>query len=153
MVEAVAAGGRETSSMSDRVFLDTNIFVYLYDSDQPDKQARARALVERFGLSGDIVISTQVLQEFYASVTRKFVRQLSEEQILLATRNLGSLPVVQVSVGMIFEAISLGRRFRLSFWDSLILQAALDSECSLLVTEDLQHGQRIGGLRVENPFL
>ncbi|HSK80977.1 MAG TPA: PIN domain-containing protein [Thermoanaerobaculia bacterium] len=66
--------------MNDRVFLDTNIFVYLYDSDQPDKQARARALVERFGLSGEIVISTQVLQEFYACcVTRKFARQLSEE--------------------------------------------------------------------------
>lgn len=149
----MAAGGRETSSMSGRVFLDTNIFVYLYDSDQPDKQARARTLVERFGLAGEIVISTQVIQEFYASVTRKFARQLSEEQILLATRNLGRLPVVQVNVGMIFEAIDLRRRFQLSFWDSLILQAALDSECSLLVTEDLQHGQRIGGLTVENPFL
>jgi predicted nucleic acid-binding protein len=152
-VEAVAAGGRETSSMNDRVFLDTNIFVYLYDSDQPAKQARARALVERFGLSGEIVISTQVLQEFYVSVTRKFARQLSEEQILFATQNLGQLPVIQVSVGMIFQAISLGRRFQLSFWDSLILQAALDSECNLLVTEDLQHGQRIGGLTVENPVL
>lgn len=105
----MAAGGRETSSMNGRVFLDTNVLVYLYDSDQPDKQARARALVERFGLSGD--------------------------------------------VGMIFEAISLGRRFQLSFWDSLILQAALDSECRLLLTEDLQHGQQIGGLMVENPFL
>jgi predicted nucleic acid-binding protein len=139
--------------MSDKVFLDTNIFVYLYDSDQPDKQARARALVERFGLSGEIVISTQVLQEFHVSVTRKFARRLSEEQILLATRSLGRLPVVQVNVGMIFEAISLGRRFQLSFWDSLILQAALDSECRLLLSEDLQHGQRIGGLTVENPFL
>lgn len=94
--------------MNGRVFLDTNIFVYLYDSDHPGKQARARALVERFGLSGEIVISTQVLQEFYASVTRKFSRQLSEEQILLATRSLGRLPLVQVNVGMIFEAISLG---------------------------------------------
>ena len=148
----MAAGGRETSSMNGRVFLDTNIFVYLYDSDQPDKQARARTLVERFGLSGEIVISTQVLQEFYAAVTRKFTRQLSEEQILLATRNLGRLPIVQVNVGMIFEAIDLRRRFQLSFWDSLILQAALDSECSLLLTEDLQHGQRIGGLTVEHPF-
>jgi len=149
----VAAGGRETSSMNGRAFLDTNIFVYLYDSDQPDKQARARTLVERFGLSGEIVISTQVLQEFFATVTRKFARQLSEEQILLATRNLGRLPVVQVNVEMIFEAIELRRRIQLSFWDSLILQAALDSECSLLVTEDLQHGQRIGSLTVENPFL
>lgn len=128
--------------MSGRVFLDTNIFVYLYDSDQPVKQARARDLVERFGNSDEIIISTQVLQEFYASVTRKFAKQLSEEETLLATRNLGSLPIVQVSVGMIFEAINLSRRFQLSFWDSLILQAALDSECRLLVSEDLQHGHR-----------
>lgn len=86
--------------MSDRVFLDTNVFVYLYDSDQPDKQARARALVERLGLSDAIVISTQVLQEFYVNVTRKFAKQLSDEQILLATRTLGRLRVVEVSVEM-----------------------------------------------------
>ena len=139
--------------MSDRVFLDTNVFVYLYDSDQPDKQARARALVERLGFADAIVISTQVLQEFYVNVTRKFARQLSDEQILLATRNLGRLPVVEVSVGMIFSAIGLARQFRLSFWDSLILEAALESQCRLLLTEDLQHGQRIGSLTVENPFL
>ena len=139
--------------MSDRVFLDTNILVYLYDSDQPDKQARARALVERFGLSDAIVISTQVLQEFYVNVTRKFAKQLSDEQILLATRNLGKLRVVEVSVEMIFSAIDLARQLRLSFWDSLILVAALESQCGLLLTEDLQHGQRIGSLTVQNPFL
>lgn len=139
--------------MSDRVFLDTNVFVYLYDSDQPDKQAQARALVERYGLSDAIVISTQVLQEFYVNVTRKFARQLSDEQVLLATRTLARLRVVKVSVEMIFSAIHLARQFRLSFWDSLILEAALESQCSLLLTEDLQHGQRIGSLTVENPFL
>jgi predicted nucleic acid-binding protein len=139
--------------MSDRVFLDTNVFVYLYDSDQPDKQARARALVERFGLSDTIVISTQVLQEFYVNVTRKFAKQLSDEQILLATRTLGRLRVVEVSVEMIFSAIDLARQFRFSFWDSLILQTALESQCKLLLTEDLQHGQRIGSLTIENPFL
>lgn len=139
--------------MSDRIFLDTNVFVYLYDSDQPEKQARARTLVERLGLSDSIVISTQVLQEFYVNVTRKFARQLSDEQILLATRTLGSLRVVEVSVEMIFSAIGLARQFRLSFWDSLILEAALVSQCCLLFTEDLQHGQRIGSLKIENPFL
>lgn len=105
------------------------------------------------GFADAIVISTQVLQEFYVNVTRKFARQLSDEQILLATRNLGRLPVVEVSVGMIFSAIGLAWQFRLSFWDSLILEAALESQCRLLLTEDLQHGQRIGSLTVENPFL
>jgi predicted nucleic acid-binding protein len=139
--------------MNDRVFLDTNVFVYLYDSDQPEKQARARALVERLGLSDAIVISTQVLQEFYVNVTRKFARQLSADQILLATRSLASLRVVEVNVEMVFSAIGLARQFQLSFWDSLILEAALESQCELLLTEDLQHGQRIGSLTIENPFL
>lgn len=141
------------SSMTDRVFVDTNVFVYLYDSDNPDKQATARALLERYGLSGAVFISTQVLQEFYVTVTRKFSKQLSHEQILVAMSQLGQLPIVEVSVGMIFEAVDLGRRLRLSFWDSLILRAALESDCGLLVSEDLQHGQRIGSLRIENPFL
>jgi predicted nucleic acid-binding protein len=139
--------------MPDRVFLDTNVFVYLYDSDNPDKQARARALLERLSLSDTLFVSTQVLQEFYVTVSRKFSKQLTQEEIFLATRTLSALPVVRVSVEMIFSAIELVRRLQLSFWDGLILQAALKSGCSLLFSEDLQHGQRIGSLRIVNPFL
>jgi predicted nucleic acid-binding protein len=94
-----------------------------------------------------------VLQEFYVTVTRKFAKQLTQDEILLATRTLSALPVVRVSVEMIFSAIDLVRRLQLSFWDGLILQAALKSGCTLLFSEDLQHGQRIGNLRIENPFL
>jgi predicted nucleic acid-binding protein len=139
--------------MPDRVFLDTNVFVYLYDSDEPAKQARARALIERLSLSNNVFVSTQVLQEFYVTVTRKFAKQLTHEEIVLATRSLGDLPVVRVSVEMIFSAIELVRQLQLSFWDTLILQAALKAGCTLLFSEDMQHGQRIGSLRIENPFL
>ena len=139
--------------MPDRVFLDTNVFVYLYDSDSPDKQARARALLERLSLSDTLFVSTQVLQEFYVTVTRKFATRLTEDEILLATQTLSTLPVVRVSVEMIFSAIDLVRRLQFSFWDGLILQAALKAGCTLLISEDLQHGQRIGNLRIENPFL
>jgi predicted nucleic acid-binding protein len=139
--------------MTDKVFLDTNVFVYLYDTDNPEKQAKAKTLLEQIGRSSILSISTQVLQEFYVTVTRKFSKQLSGEEILLAMESLRSLAIVQVDVDMIFSAMNLVRQLRLSFWDTLILQAAIKSGCKLLYTEDLQHGQRIGSLTIENPFL
>lgn len=141
--------------MSDRVFLDTNVFVYLYDADAPQKQAAARSLLERAAERSDLdlVISTQVLQEFYVTVTRKFAKTMSDRDVLLAMQSLRALPTVQVEVTMIFEAIGLGRRFQLSFWDALIVRAALTAGCSRVLTEDLQHKLRIGDLVIENPFL
>jgi predicted nucleic acid-binding protein len=137
--------------MIDRVFLDTNVLVYLYDADAPEKQQRARSVLEG-GLPA-FVISTQVLQEFYVSVTRKFAKSMAEEDISRAMRRLRELPTVQVDVPMIFEAVELGRRFQIAFWDALIARAALSADCSRLLTEDLQHQMRIGNLTVENPFL
>jgi predicted nucleic acid-binding protein len=139
--------------MSDRIFLDTNVLVYLYDRDSPQKQAKSRFLLERGSITADLVISTQVLQEFYVTVTRKFTRYISEEEIVLAMRGLGDLLTVPVNVPLIFDAIQLGRRYQISFWDALIIQAALFAGCNRLLTEDLQHGLSIGGLMVENPFL
>jgi len=137
--------------MTDRVFLDTNVLVYLYDADTPERQRKARGVLERDSVS--FVISTQVLQEFYVTVTRKFAKSMAEEDVLIAMRRLRELPTVKVDVPMIFEAIELGRRFQLSFWDALIARAALAAGCSRLLTEDLQHQMRIGDLTVENPFL
>jgi predicted nucleic acid-binding protein len=139
--------------MSGRVFLDTNVLVYLYDSDAPEKQHRARLVLERHGLPGAAIISTQVLQEFYVTVTRKLAKKLSEEETLLATRSLSRLPLVQVDAAIIFDAIDLAREIKVSFWDALIIQSALRADCETLFTEDLQHGRRIAGLRIENPFL
>jgi predicted nucleic acid-binding protein len=139
--------------MSGKVFLDTNILVYLYDSDAPEKQKRARALLERYGIPSEIIISTQVIQEFYVSVTRKFAKRLSDEETLVATKSLSRFPLVQVDAAMIFDAIGLARQRKISFWDALIIQAALRAGCETLFTEDLQDGQRMGRLRIENPFL
>jgi predicted nucleic acid-binding protein len=139
--------------MSDRTFLDTNVLVYLYDTDAPEKQRMARDVLERSPAQADLVISTQVLQEFYVTVTRKFSRRLPEREVLLAMRGLRELATVQVDVEMIFEAIELGRRHQLSFWDALIVRAALTAGCSRLLTEDLQHQMRIGELTIENPFV
>jgi predicted nucleic acid-binding protein len=137
--------------MIDRVFLDTNVLVYLYDADTPERQRKARGVLERDSVY--FAISTQVLQEFYVTVTRKFAKSMAEEDVLIAMRRLRELPTVKVDVPMIFEAIDLGRRFQLSFWDALIARAALAAGCTRLLTEDLQHQMRIGDLTVENPFL
>ena len=139
--------------MNGSVFFDTNVLVYLYDTDSPQKQDKAKALLEEHGVSGNAFLSTQVLQEFYVNVSRKFARRLSHEDTLEATTSLSRLPLVQVDVPLILAAVSLGKQVQVHFWDALIIQAALRAGCQRLLTEDLQHGRVIGDLRIENPFL
>jgi predicted nucleic acid-binding protein len=136
--------------MSDRAFVDTNVLVYLFDRDAPDKRARARRLLAELG--GRAVVSTQVLQEFFVSVTRKLARPLPEDEAEAAVRDLAGLDVVELDVALVLQAITLARRQRLSLWDSLIVGAALARGCEVLFSEDLQHGRRLGALRIENPF-
>ncbi len=139
--------------MRDKVFLDTNVLVYLYDRDSPEKRARSISILEQGRESFRLVISTQVLQEFYVTVARKLSKHVSEAEILLAMHKLQEFATIQIDVPLIFDAIDLGKRVQLSFWDALITQAALVAGCTRLLTEDLQHGLRIGNLTIENPFL
>ena len=136
--------------MSGRVFLDTNVLVYLFDRDEPGKRAvAARLLDER---ADQIVVSTQVLQEFYVAVTRKLGKPLTEAEAEAAVRHLSALDVVVVDTEIILAAVALSRRHRIAFWDALIVEAALSRGCTTLVSEDLQDGRRFGTLAVENPF-
>ncbi len=137
--------------MTDKVFVDTNVFVCLFDRDARVKQARAAALVEEEAEA--IVISTQVLQEFYVTVTRKLGKPLPEPEAEAAVRRLAALSVVDIDVDLVLAAVTSSRRHRISYWDALIVEAALRGECRRLLTEDLQHGRRFGDLTVENPFL
>lgn len=134
-------------------FLDTNIFVYTFDRRTPDKQTRARSLVERALGSGDGVVSSQVVQEFLNVALREFERPLSNEQALRYLREvLDPLCSVFPSISLYETALSLHRRWRFSFYDSLIVAAALESNCKVLYSEDLQDGQEIESLTVVNPF-
>ncbi|MDE2851690.1 MAG: PIN domain-containing protein [Acidobacteriota bacterium] len=134
-------------------FLDTNIFVYTFDRRDPEKQARARALVEQALGTGDGVVSSQVVQEFLNVAVQKFERPLSDEQALRYLREvLDPLCSVFPSISLYETALSLHRRWRFSFYDSLILAAALESDCKVLYSEDLQDGQEIESLTVVNPF-
>jgi predicted nucleic acid-binding protein len=139
--------------MSGRAFFDTNVLVYLFDEDSPRKQARAKELFAKHADDGPIVLSPQVLQEFYVTVTRKLARPLSPEDALSAVSDLSHFPVVAVDGATVLEAVRLHQSERLSFWDALIVEAALEADCSTLFSEDLQGGRRFGNLRIENPFV
>ena len=144
--------GRAPRTVKGRVFLDTNVTVYLFDADAPAKQQQARELFSRQAYRGRLMTSTQVLQEFYVSVTRKLARPLSADVACQAVKSLAALPIVQVDTPIIFAAIKRSRTDQLSFWDALIIEAALAGGALHLYSEDLQDGRIIAGMRIENPF-
>ena len=136
-----------------RSFFDTNVLLYLFDESVPGKKARAQDVFSEEAEAGRAVLSTQVLQEFYVSVTRKLAEPLPPEVAQAQVEDFARLPLVRVDEAMILAAIGRHRSMSFSFWDALILEAALRGGVDRLLTEDLQLGQKIEGLRVENPFL
>jgi predicted nucleic acid-binding protein len=136
--------------MSERSFLDTNILIYTDDHANPDKQRVALDLVDRAFAQRSGVVSTQVLQEYFAAATRKLGvdAALARRKVELFAR----LDTVQVSVELVLAGIDLHRLHGISFWDALIVRAARDAGCGLLLSEDMQNDQRIAGLRIANPF-
>jgi predicted nucleic acid-binding protein len=130
-------------------FLDTNVLVYLFDGDEPTKQAIAERI---FRDDSGIRLSTQVLQEFYVTVTRKLGRPMSPPQALAAVQLFKTYPVAVITQDLVTQGITRSIDSRLSFWDGLIVETALAEKANLLVTEDLQDGWTIGSMRVWNPF-
>lgn len=146
-------GSRAKSVMSGGDFFDANVFVYLVDLRAPAKQAVAQKLVTEALREGSAVISFQVVQETLDVLGRKFKRVASvPEREDLLREVLLPLWKVQPSAKLYASALTVQARQGLSFYDSLIVAAALEAGCRRLVTEDLQDGQRIGSLRIENPF-
>lgn len=135
--------------MSGKTFFDTNIVVYLYSGDEPEKQATALALIER----NTPVVSTQVLSELANTLSRKF--SLPHDVVAQAVVEVQeACTVVPVMPDTIFQALALAKKYRYSYYDSLILAAALAAGCETLVTEDMQHGQVIEDvLKIHCPFL
>jgi predicted nucleic acid-binding protein len=134
------------------VFVDTNILAYAHDRSETLKQPIARALLERLWASRTGVLSTQILQEFYVVATRKFDPPLKRGEAREVVALYGAWTVIQIDLPLIVTASQLEERHRLSFWDALVIEAARRSGASRLVTEDLQDGRTIAGVRIENPF-
>lgn len=135
-----------------RSFFDTNILVYLFDEDYPEKKAQAQVLLEKETENGRILVSTQVLQEFYVTVTRKLGVPLSPEKAEEIVSQFMVFPLVEISSSHILKAIRKSINLQFSFWDALIIEAAISGGASILYTEDLQHGQIIDNLKILNPF-
>jgi predicted nucleic acid-binding protein len=137
--------------MTDRSFVDTNIWVYAVDAADPAKQARARSVLEPSG-NRDLVTSAQVLGEFYWTVTRKFADRVSESDAREMVDRMARLPVVPIDARLVSEAIAGSREWQVSYWDALILAAAETSGCQRLLSEDLSDGRAYRSVTVENPF-
>lgn len=137
--------------MSARSFLDSNILVYTDDAGAPEKQARALELIERCRLERSGTVSTQVLQEYFVTATKKL--KVPAEVARRKTEIFGRFELVRIGFEDILAAIDLHRVHQLSFWDALIVRAALLAGCSVLFSEDLQTGRKIEGLEIVNPFL
>jgi len=140
--------------MNDKYFADTNLLVYAFDNREPDKQQIAQSLLNTFGSAGNLTLSTQVLQEFFVAVTRKLTPPLSSETAYELVENFTCYPLVQIEPALILSAIQRHRQLPVSFWDGLILEAALWSNCTIVLSEDMQDGQLIDNkLTIRNPFV
>lgn len=140
-----------SSTTAGRSFVDTNVLVYASDEDEPAKRARARAILS--GASADdLVISTQVLAEYYVTVTRKLARPLPAGHAAARVDDLAKMPTVLTDVALVRAAVATSQSAVISLWDALIIEAARIGACTRILTEDLATGSTIRGLRIENPF-
>jgi predicted nucleic acid-binding protein len=148
------ASSQGTTLMRGKYFLDTNIFVYAFDSTAPEKKALARRLIMKAVESGQGVISFQVAQEFFNVATRKFKIPFTVHD---GVRYLQSVfaPLCEIfpSIEFYQEALEIQERWQLAYYDSMIVTAALNADCEILYSEDLQHGFKIRNHTIENPFL
>lgn len=137
--------------MKDKVFLDTNFLVYLQNHREPQKQAHCRTQLAAWSSRAGVVISTQVMQEFFVVMTKKM--EADPVQVKNVIQLFRQFEVVLIDMDTITHAIDLSVVNQLSFWDALVISAALKAHCSAVLTEDLNNGQIISGVRIINPFI
>ena len=139
--------------MTGKVFVDTNILVYAHDLDASVKHDQAAEIVGQLWESRNGVLSTQVLQEFYVTLTRKVSSTLSKLEARKLLQKYSNWQVVLNDSAIISQASEIEESYNLSFWDALIISAAYSQNVPMILTEDLTHGQIIEGILIENPFL
>ena len=137
--------------MSGRTFIDSNILLYAHDWASPAKQFQASDILAELWDKSELVLSRQVLQEFYVNVTRKLAKPLPRKKAREVVEDF-SLWCVETSPEMMRDAFSIEDSTNLSFWDALIVAAAVKSGATRILSEDLSSGQRIRGIKIENPF-
>lgn len=138
--------------MTDLVFVDSNVLVYSRDADAGVKREKAAAWLEHLWRYRSGRLSVQVLQEFYVTATRKLQKALAPDLARAEVRNLMAWDPIQISADILESAFAMEDRYRLSFWDALIVAASARAGCRTILSEDLQHGQDLEGVTVLNPF-
>ncbi len=136
-----------------RVFLDTNILIYAYDVSAKEKREKARDIVLALWDSGLGVLSTQVLQEFFVMATQKIPSPLDIKAAKEIVDDLLRWDIVVNDGDIILRAIDLHERHKFSFWDAMIVEAAVRGGAKVLLSEDLSHGRIVNGIKIKNPFL
>jgi predicted nucleic acid-binding protein len=134
-------------------FFDTNVLVYVFANDDPEKQQVAERLYMDRCADGSAVVSTQVLQEFYSVATATMKGVIHSSTGRLAVQEFTMQHVVQMTPALVLKAIDRSAADQLAIWDALIVEAALAGGCRTLYSEDFQHGRAFGPLRVVDPFL
>jgi predicted nucleic acid-binding protein len=136
-----------------REFVDANVLVYAFDASAGRKKVIAERLLARLWETRAGCVSVQVLQEFFVTVTGKVAKPLSDDEAADRIRELATWKVFRPTADDVLDAIKLHTQARLSFWDAMVVQAAAESGCEVLWTEDLNHGQMLRGVRIRDPFV
>lgn len=131
-----------------RLFIDTNVLIYAIDADEPAKREIAAALLSEHAHS--LVLSAQVLGEYYSAATRKLGARPADARRAIET--LALLPTVAIDASLVASAVAIATGSQLSYWDAQIVAAAATASCECVLTEDLNDGQVIAGVRIRNPF-
>ena len=139
--------------MSDKYFIDSNILVYAHDSAEQIKSGIARKIMLDGILNENIVLSTQVLIEFYVTVTLKIKKKLSPDIAQKEITLLKCLRIIEIDIDIILDAIKIQKNNKLSYWDSLIIASAKRSGAGIIYSEDLNPGQVIDSIKIINPFM
>jgi predicted nucleic acid-binding protein len=138
--------------MADKFFVDTNILLYAHDPSAGLKHHRARQVIERLWDTGEGVLSTQVLQELCVNLRRKVARPLPVDEIRRLIQDYFSWEIVVNTAESVIQALEIEVRYKISYWDALVLQAAESAGAAVLYSEDLADRQRYGVIQVLNPL-
>ena len=153
MAQMAQSAGHGMNSMEDRIFVDTNILVYAHDVSAGIKHSTAKSLILELWKSKSGCLSIQVMQEFYVSVTQKVPHPMDYIAAIGIIRDLSYWKVHEPKVDDVLYAVDIQQRYHISFWDAMILQSALQLECSMIWSEDLNPGQVYESVKLMNPFL
>lgn len=137
--------------IAERFTLDTNILIYAFDTNEPKRKKIAMKLIEK-AIQLDCLLTLQSLSEFYYATTRK--KYLPQKEALNQIEDWQTLfPIAIAKPGTLLRAISTSAKHKLSFWDAMLASTALDAGVDILLSEDFNHTQMIGNMKIINPFI